>query len=117
MKTIKFLFTLILMVATLSLFAQNGGLTTDHFKVYGKCDKCKHRIEKAVKIDGVASADWNSATKMLEVSYNQAKISNAELQMELAASGHDTELYCASDAIYAELACCKYERKKMKKAQ
>lgn len=117
MKTIKLLFTLVFMLTGLSLFAQNGGLTTDHFKVYGKCDKCKQRIEKAIKMDGVASADWNSATKILEVSYNKSKISNAELQMELAASGHDTELYCASDVIYAELACCKYERKKMKKTQ
>lgn len=102
---------LVVTVITTSIFA-NG--KTDSIKVYGKCDMCKSRIEKAVTaIQGVTKADWNVDSKVLSVSYDGHKTSNEDIQKSIAAIGHDTEKYRATDATYQNLpSCCHYERKK-----
>jgi periplasmic mercuric ion binding protein len=88
-------------------------MKTESFKVWGKCEMCKARIEKTVKADGVTSAAWDEKTLMLTVTYDPLKTNKDELSKKLAAVGHDTEKYKAPDAVYAKLpGCCHYERSK-----
>ena len=73
MKTKIIGLTLGLLVASLSLFAQE--MKTEKFKVYGNCCMCETRIEKAVtELAGVTKADWDVETKMLEVSFDESKL-------------------------------------------
>jgi copper chaperone CopZ len=86
---------------------------TETFKVWGKCDMCKDRIEKAVKDEGATSADWNRKTSMLTVTFDPSKTNVDALGKKLASVGHDTEKYKATDDVYAKLpGCCHYERAK-----
>lgn len=85
--------------------------TTTEFKVFGNCGMCEKRIEKALNVEGVDSADWNKETKMATVVFNQNKISEEQLHKNVAEVGHDTKMYKAEDEVYAELPnCCKFER-------
>jgi periplasmic mercuric ion binding protein len=99
------------------LFAQQKNTSaaskTVSVKVWGNCESCKTRIEKAAKINGVEKADWNIQTKILTLAYNPSIVTSEEVQKKIAAVGHDTELYKADDKAYNNLpGCCKYERKK-----
>lgn len=94
---------------TSSVFAQEK---TDTIKVNGECGMCKSRIQKALKLEGISSAAWDTETKLLIVTYNTDKISNDDIQKRVATVGHDTEKYKAEDVVYNKLpGCCKYERK------
>lgn len=85
---------------------------TNSFKVYGNCNMCKKRIEKAAAIDGVSKAEWNVQSKVMTVSYDAAKTSEKVVQQKIAAAGHDTEKEKAADSIYNKLpGCCQYDRK------
>ncbi len=84
---------------------------TAEFKVSGKCEMCKARIEKAAKTDGVISAVWDVETKILKVEYLPSKIKLETIHRNIARVGHDTETEKADDEVYNKLpACCKYER-------
>ena len=136
MKTTK-----ILAVASLSIlcsvtaFAQNSETTkekatpvqeeqhdhikTETFKVYGNCEMCKKRIEKAANsVDGVKSATWDADTKMLTVQYDEHELAKKgksmdNVNMKIVEAGYDTEYYTADDKAYNALpSCCHYERKK-----
>lgn len=86
---------------------------TETFKVWGNCDVCKARIEKAVKVEGVTNADWNTKTKLLSVTFDPSKTNKDALSKKLALAGHDTEKYKATGDFYANLpGCCQYERDK-----
>ena len=122
MKSINLLHTILLMAGfSMSAFAQThdhsqmniSSAKTESFKVWGKCDMCKTRIESAVKGDGVTTASWDQKTRMLTVSYDPSKTNRDALSKKLASAGHDTEKYKAPDDVYAKLpACCHYERAK-----
>ena len=89
---------------------------TDSFKVYGNCQMCKTRIEKASEVEGVKKAVWDMETKMLTITYNPDKVKLDDIQKGIAAVGHDTEKFSADAAVYKKLhGCCKYERKAVKK--
>jgi periplasmic mercuric ion binding protein len=84
------------------------------FKVYGKCGMCKHRIENALKINGIRSANWDVDSKILAVQYdlNETITGEYKIQQLVASAGHDTEKYKATNALYQKLPeCCHYERK------
>ena len=49
-------------VCSVSLFAQSK---TDTVKVWGNCDECKGKIEKAAKKAGAATANWSDETYLL----------------------------------------------------
>ena len=86
---------------------------TETIKVWGNCDLCKARIEKAAKVNGVSKASWDTKTKMLSLVYDPSKTNSDDIQKKIAAVGHDTEKYKADDKAYAKLdACCQYDRKK-----
>ena len=85
---------------------------TSKFKVYGNCGMCEKRIEKAAKIEGVSSADWNVETKILTITFNPAVVRPSQVHTAVAAVGHDTEKVRADDEVYANLhGCCQYERR------
>ncbi len=72
--------------------------TTATFKVYGVCSQCKDRIEDALKVKGVAAANWDVDTKMLTITYNASHISLEKINNKIAAAGHDTYAKKAADA-------------------
>jgi len=120
MKTIR-LFIIALIAATMGLTvaAQDQGQTqqtsskTETFKVLGKCDMCKARIEKTVIEAGAEKATWEAKTQKLTVTYDPAETGKDALSKKLAAVGHDTEKYKAKDEVYEKLpACCHYDRSK-----
>ena len=80
-------------------------------QVNGNCAMCKQRIEAAAKsVGGVNSAEWDSQTKMVEISVDSGTDLH-EVHMAIAEAGHDTELHRATDKAYDNLhTCCKYER-------
>jgi len=90
---------------------QSAG-ASDHvqFKVSGNCEMCKERIETAAKsVSGVASAEWNSETKLLHLNFDGGKTNIDNIQKAIAQSGHDTEKFKAPDNVYKELPeCCLY---------
>jgi copper chaperone CopZ len=118
MKSIKFIITAIIAVTSgVFTYAQShdhsqmASVKTESVKVWGNCDMCKARIEKAAKIDGVSKADWNKDTKMLTLAYNPTVVTIDDIQKKIAAVGHDTEKYKADNNTYNSLpGCCKYDR-------
>ena len=82
-------------------------------KVWGNCEACQSKIEKAAKVEGVTNAVWNKETKILTLVYNPSAISIDDIQKKIAAVGYDTEKFKGDDKAYAKLpGCCKYDRKK-----
>lgn len=120
MKTVNFFITaLFTVVLALNISAQShdhskmASAKTETFKVWGNCDMCKERIEKAVKTEGAGSADWNVKSKILTVTFDPAKTNVEKLSKKIAVAGHDTEKFKADDKDYNALpGCCKYERSK-----
>lgn len=114
MKTMK---TKVLSIVALFIF---GAITvfaankSESFKVYGNCEMCKARIEKAAKsVDGVSVADWSVDTKMLALTFDDSKTDVHKVQEAIAKVGHDTDMHKASDEAYNKVeGCCKYERAK-----
>jgi periplasmic mercuric ion binding protein len=120
MKTIKIIIAAVLAVvlgvntfAQMHDHSQMASTKTEAIKVWGNCESCKARIEKAAKISGVTKAEWNTSTKVLTLVYDPSKVNSDDVQRKIAAVGHDTEKFRASDKAYNGLpACCQYERKK-----
>ena len=84
-----------------------------NFKVWGKCEMCKTKIEKAAKsVDGVKTARWNMVDGEMKVKFNTENTDLEKIQQAIAFVGYDTELFKATDESYNNLHyCCKYERK------
>jgi periplasmic mercuric ion binding protein len=119
MKTIKMIFAIVLLTAFgLTISAQTTTKTTAQqktvtIKVWGNCDMCKARIEKTVKNEGATSANWDSKTQLLAVTYDPAKTNVESLSKKIASAGHDTEKFKAADDVYAKLPeCCHFDRAK-----
>ena len=109
-KLLSLLIVLIAVTGVSQLKAQT--IKTDSFKVYGNCEMCKKRIEKATAVDGIAKSDWNVDTKVMTVTYDPTKLSSDAIQKKIAAVGHDTEKEKAVDSVYNKLpGCCIYDRK------
>lgn len=110
-----FLFSVIFLLCVCSAQSQtlvSTGEMTAKFKVYGNCGMCEARIEKAAKIEGVASADWDMETKILTITFNPTSVKPGLVHKAVAAVGHDTDKERADDEVYAKLhTCCQYERR------
>ena len=89
-----------------------AALTTEVFMVYGNCGMCERRIERTLTgVEGISAADWNVDTKMLTVAYADGVITLDAIKEKLAAVGHDTDKFRASQEVYDKLpGCCQYER-------
>ena len=97
MKTKYLMLSLLFACASMITFAQ---AKTDTVKVWGNCETCKNKIEKAATDAGAASANWNDKTKLLVVSYDASKTSNNDIQKKIASVGYDTQDEKAPDAAY-----------------
>ncbi len=107
MKKLISLLSVFFFLSTL-IVAQDSKVVETEFKVFGNCNMCKNRIEKALKIDEVKFAKWNKNTKMLKVAF-EPTITVDSLQQILAAVGHDTEKFKAKNEVYKALPkCCLY---------
>jgi len=125
MKTIKLFFTAAILLVTVSfakaqdtkhLLYHPGDfgpkLTTSTVKVYGACGSCKHRIQNALRVEGIKAANWDENTEFLTVQYNDKIIHLDKIQALVAAVGHDTEKVRANDLVYNALPdCCHYPRR------
>lgn len=112
MKTLK-LFSFLIIFMSFAFFSFAQEIKTETIQVAGNCGMCKTRIEKAAKSAGVESADWNTETKILTVKFNSSSADINKIEQAIAAVGHDTPDYKATDETYNKLpGCCKYERMK-----
>jgi copper chaperone CopZ len=116
MKKISMLIA-VLMIGMFSI-AKAQGDSTVSFKVWGNCESCKARIEKAAKSAGAVKADWSEETQVMQISFNSSKTSSDKIQQKIAMVGHDTEKYKSLENAYNKLpGCCKYERETGLKAK
>lgn len=112
MKKLLFLLSILLASTTVLLAQSTQNTTTETIKVWGNCEMCKSKIEKAAKAAGATSANWNDETKILTVAYVPAKSTTKKIQEKIAAVGYDTQDVTATDESYNKLpGCCQYERK------
>jgi len=114
MKKMKLILTMLLIATSTIAFAKTD--STASFKVWGNCDMCKARVEKAAKAAGAEKAVWNDETEMMTVEFNSKKTSSDKIQQQIAVAGHDTEKYKSLQENYNGLpGCCKYKRAAEKK--
>ncbi|UZO80858.1 cation transporter [Aquimarina sp. ERC-38] len=87
-------------------------LLTDQLTVFGNCEMCKARIEKAVlDISGVAEASWNAKNQLLKVSYDSLQTTKDKIEETIVATGHETKDKKTPDATFKSLpGCCQYKR-------
>ncbi|MDX5321794.1 MAG: heavy-metal-associated domain-containing protein [Bacteroidota bacterium] len=110
MKTTKTLIFLIFSFLGLTASAKSS-IDTLQFEVKGNCGMCKERIEEALDVKGIKSAEWNEETQMLTVVYDASKITEIKIHELVAEAGHDTPLKKAKKEVYDNLpGCCHYER-------
>jgi copper chaperone CopZ len=108
MKSFHSLLALAFMSISGAVFGQSK---TSTFKVSGNCSMCKKTIENAVNLPGVTSANWDRTTKVMTISFDEAKLKSDSLQRRIALAGYDTEKFKAADSVYKELPeCCQYQR-------
>jgi len=91
-----------------------GIVVAETFKVYGNCGECEKKIESAaLSLQGVKKAEWDKESKVLEVIFNNGKVSLANIKSKIAEAGYDMKGVKATEASYAKSStCCKYERPK-----
>lgn len=102
-----FLFQLIVFFISINSFAQTK---STKIIVDGVCMMCEERIEKnIIGLKGVKLANWNLENRILNLVYNEKKISLDEIHKFLASIGHDTNKEIASNQAYNLLdPCCQY---------
>ena len=111
-QIVKSIFLAALLAASAPAFAA-GTTKTDTIAVNGDCGMCEIKIEKAAKLRGVSTADWDADAKQLIVTYNPKKVTPEDIQRSVAAQGYDTELFTATEASYKALPqCCQYSGKR-----
>ncbi|MFZ1978331.1 MAG: ATPase [Bacteroidota bacterium] len=112
MKTI-FIAIALVIAFTLPSVTQDNTVTQIEIAVSGNCNRCKARIESALKIKGVKFAKWDKKSKSLTLAYIPSVISLDSLEHRIALAGHDTEKFKTPDSIYSELPpCCLYRADK-----
>lgn len=113
MKSFKIILVLLFTTLSISIFAQSKQvIKSDTLKVWGNCDMCQEKIEKAAKKVGAVRATWDVDSKILTVAFNPAKVSMEKIEQAIATVGYDTEHLTATTKAYNALpGCCQYERK------
>lgn len=106
-KIAVFILLIFHLIAASHLWSQN--IQTDTLKVFGNCEMCKSRIERAAFLKGVISAKWSPKTKLLIVQYKPNKVSREAIERSILNAGHDLEDKKAEDKVYEKLhTCCRY---------
>ncbi|WKS95664.1 DUF3347 domain-containing protein [Riemerella columbina] len=104
----------LLMLSNAVCYAQNiKNKKTTTVKVYGNCEMCKSRIEKAGNKKREIFIDWNKETKIATISYDSLKTNESEILKRIALSGYDNEQFLSPNQAYDNLPnCCQYNRAK-----
>ena len=64
----KYIYILFLFATFLLNAQDSSNKQKTSFKVFGNCEMCKMRIEKAaLSVDGVEEVSWSTATKILDI--------------------------------------------------
>lgn len=106
-KFIKTSLLFLLLAMSSEAFAQKTIETS--FRVDGICEMCEARIEKAVDVKGVKSAEYDLESHTLTIAYSPKKITEDKIHTLLNEAGHDTEKSACSDEQYDRVhGCCKY---------
>ena len=107
----KIMITITLLLSIVVANAQIKNAKTENVKVYGNCEMCETKIEKAGNLKKTAKVDWNADTKMATITYDAQKTNQDEILKRIALAGYDSDTFLAPDAVYAKLhGCCKYDR-------
>jgi Protein of unknown function (DUF3347) len=105
-----------LMLATILLFsiitkAQINNAKTEIVKVYGNCEMCKAKIEKAGNLKKTSKVTWDDKTQLATITYDEKKTNQDEILKRIALVGYDSDKFLAPDATYSKLpGCCQYDR-------
>jgi len=111
MKTLNIYAALLFSIFAINFSFAQTAVKNETIKVSGNCGMCKNKIEKAAKVGGAETANWNEETKFLNVSYNPSNSNSEKIQKSIAISGYDTQNFKADDKAYNKLmSCCKYDR-------
>ncbi len=111
MNKLKVIATAIVMFAGIS--ASYAKSVSETVKVSGNCGMCEKKIEAAAKKAGAKKALWDKKSKVLSITYDDAKTSNDAIQKEVASVGYDTEKYAGDMTAYKSLEeCCHYDDKR-----
>ena len=114
MKSIKILGLMALLFLANQSMAQTITTTID---VDGVCGMCEERIEKAAKLKGVSSAEWDVDSHILTLVYDSSKVKVRAIHQAIAKVGHDTELIKATQEDYDNIhGCCKYRDEEVQAA-
>ncbi|NND95615.1 MAG: heavy-metal-associated domain-containing protein [Flavobacteriales bacterium] len=106
-NSIKSIIILLFASSSSLLFGQKAIETS--FSVSGVCQMCEKRIEGAVDVKGVKTADYDLNSQTLTLVYNPKHISEDKIHLLLNEVGHDTEKSKATDEQYNSVhQCCKY---------
>src|SRR6476469_5459319 len=100
MKSIKTFAVIIFSLFTINICNAQKNLAKEKIKVWGNCEMCKKKIEKAAKGAGATYANWNEDTQLLAVSYNSTETNALQIEKAVAASGYDTKDVKASDKAF-----------------
>lgn len=108
----KLYFTKVILGAFLlfATFVSAQNLSKNQFKVKGKCEMCKERIETTAKKAGAKSAQYSIDSQTLTIETSE-KVSPEDVLKKVAEAGHDNEKFKAPDETYEKLpGCCHYDR-------
>ncbi|WP_294274510.1 TonB-dependent receptor [uncultured Chryseobacterium sp.] len=98
----------IFLVSSQWIFAQT--ISGKQFRVQGKCEMCKARIESTAMKAGAKKAVYSIDSHILALE-TDISISADDILKKVAEAGHDNEKFKASSAAYEALpACCHYDR-------
>ena len=113
MKKIQSFFMLLFIAASFTVTAQDSkSVKSETVKVWGNCEMCQSKIEKAAKKAGATTAKWDEESKILSVSYNPTKATKQKIEKAVAKAGYDTQNETAEASDYDNLpGCCQYDRK------
>jgi hypothetical protein len=91
-------------------------MTETHY-VYGNCEMCKAKIEKAVFKKKISTGEWDENTKMLTITYDKSRTNSNAILKKVALAGYDSKEFMAPDEVYNKLpGCCQYDRPNRKMA-
>ena len=111
MKSIVLLVAMCISLSLTACNAQIKNAKTTSVKIYGNCEMCESKIEKAGNVKKVAKVDWNKDTKMASITYDSTKTNQDEILKRIALAGYDSDQFLAPDNAYSALPqCCQYER-------
>ncbi|MCS3556560.1 MULTISPECIES: TonB-dependent receptor plug domain-containing protein [unclassified Sphingobacterium] len=86
--------------------------TTIRVNVFGNCDQCKARIEKAISGQGLKEAAWDQQSKSLLLQFDPQVFALEAAIQRLLDAGHDVAGFKSKNEIYEKIkGCCNYRGK------